>query len=806
MASGLGKTFTSAFALRAFRRSFADGRVLFLAHQKDLLDQAEVAFRNLFGDSLSYGQIHAFEKNLRQQVTFATFQSMREELTTGKKKRKKRTYGPGYFEYIIVDESHHGHAPTYREVITYFKPKFLLGMTATPDRMDMQDIRDIFGQEVFRLDLEEALSQGLLTPVDYRILADEIVTKEKLDIPPHRISLRGLNRIFFAKKRDSEIVRTVMKRVKEVPDPRVIVFTASIKHADQLEQLLPGSIAIHSGITQGERRRRLDFARSGLSRIVITVDQFNEGVDIPQANVIVFLRSTQSRTVFLQQLGRGLRIFKGKSRVLVLDFVANAERLMFLRQLREELRSTTSHKRGGVRHEFHVDWGNVTFEERAESVANLLERLRVGITPEQLLQYLRHFYERHGRAPQHREFKWANGLPSWEYYERYFQGAADAYSRAGIPPEAFTGPQRGKIHGKMKRKELLKRLKSFIDTHKRAPVHRDFGWNKGLPPMGIYEDVFGSFLSALKLVGGIRLLNSTQAGKLTKLSHSEEERKLIANLRAFLKKNRRVPHVRDFQPALRKQNDLLPFSRFGSFFKTSSIAEVLRNAGIRATLHKTHLSDKELLKQLKVFYRKNKRRPDAKKDLLDKKGMPSVYIYRKRFGSITKAFLLAGIPLEGQHGGYYGSLSDDELLEKLRLFSTKFNRAPLPADMTVENEMPAVSRYNRFGGLNKALLLAKVPSKYLSEAQKSARMRLRKGGRQLKPAHLRSDKELLSDLRRYWQSNRKIPGDRDCNYTNGLHIKEVYVRRFGSFASALRKSKVPNVAIKAWLKEDPRRS
>jgi len=221
-------------------------------------------------------------------------------------------FSPDEFPYIIVDETHHSQAPSHLKVVGHFKPKFLLGATATPDRADGLDIRSVFGEEVFNLPLEKALARGLLTRVDYRLVTDEISFDRINHANVGDFSLEDIDHTVFVPKRDEEIVASLDRHASELSEQRVIVFASTIPRAEQLAHSIGGSVPIHSRISTKDRLVRLEMFRQGIIRAVTTVDCFNEGIDIPEANVIVFLRSTSSMRIFYQQLGRGLRLCKEK--------------------------------------------------------------------------------------------------------------------------------------------------------------------------------------------------------------------------------------------------------------------------------------------------------------------------------------------------------------------------------------------------------------------------------------------------------------------------------------------------------------
>lgn len=323
MATGLGKTTVVASDVKRFLSEKPDSRVLFLCHQNDILRQARHRFEQVIGKGQhSFGTYNGNTKRgVNATCVFASFQTM---------DNSKEVFSPETFDYIVVDESHHGKAETYEPTLKYFDPKFLLGVTATPDRKDLKDIREIFGEEVYTKSLAEALAEGLLARPDYRVIIDDIGSKLPKD---ENLSIADLNRSLFIPKRDEEIAKIIQERVETLLDPKTIIFCPSIEHAQRMEQLLPTAKSLHSKMKHRHRSKILEEFHSGDVRTVLTVDLFNEGIDIADANAIVFLRSTQSDTIFLQQLGRGLRKAPGKDHVLVLDFVANCDRLLMIDHL-----------------------------------------------------------------------------------------------------------------------------------------------------------------------------------------------------------------------------------------------------------------------------------------------------------------------------------------------------------------------------------------------------------------------------------------------------------------------------------------
>lgn len=327
MASGLGKTVTAAGVVRELR---VEGKVLFLCHDTEILRQSQKEFEKVFGGNLTSGFFVGYEKSYEEVgILFATFQTMREW---------KDVFLKNEFEVILIDESHHGQAPTFLDVIEYFEPKYLFGFTATPDRGDEKDIRDLFGEEVVNISVEEAIAKGWLTSLRYEQISDDLNQRAFNRLVAEfgagkRITRKQLNETVFIRRRDEEIAREVSVRAK---GRKVIVFCESIAHVRNFFEYVRmyGSVAeYHSGQSKGAQEASLRLFRSGMVKYLLVVNKCNEGVDVPDAEVAVFLRSTDSLTVFLQQLGRILRKSVGKEYALILDFVANCERLLAVKKM-----------------------------------------------------------------------------------------------------------------------------------------------------------------------------------------------------------------------------------------------------------------------------------------------------------------------------------------------------------------------------------------------------------------------------------------------------------------------------------------
>jgi len=348
LATGLGKTSVAAVdALHYLKEENKTGRVLFVSHMNDISHQAKNTFLFVnpgFTTAIFRGKLKDAE------ITFSTFQALHGKLDE---------IDPNYFSYIIWDEAHHIEAETFSQVREHFTPEFELGLTATPERADGRDILNYFGHPIFTKSLSDGINDGWLSSVDYHIVFDEAIKKamnEKFEIS----SLKDIRELFAIRSRNEIISKEVLDRRHEIGLDRAktIVFCQNIDAATQMAELLGGEV-YHSRVSADERQALMLRFKSGHLQVICTVDMFNEGIDIPDARLIVFLRSTSSRTIFEQQLGRGLRRAPDKSQVTVLDFVANVERINFVRELGRHVAASSGGSRGFYSSGALVDEGQV---------------------------------------------------------------------------------------------------------------------------------------------------------------------------------------------------------------------------------------------------------------------------------------------------------------------------------------------------------------------------------------------------------------------------------------------------------------
>ena len=317
-ATGVGKTYLAAFDSEKYKR------VLFVAHKEEILRQAANSFQNV-RKSDDYGFFDGNEKCTDKSVIFASV------ATLGKSEYLNETYFPkDYFDYVVIDEFHHAVNDQYMRIVEYFKPQFLLGLTATPERMDGRNIYEICDYNVpYEISLKDAINKGMLVPFHYYGIFDK-TDYSQLHQVRGKYDDRELNQTYIGNERRYELI---YKNYCKYGSKRALGFCCSKEHAKDMakEFCIRGipSVAVYSdahGEYTEDRSIAIQKLMQGEIRVIFSVDMFNEGVDIPAVDMVMFLRPTESPIVFLQQLGRGLRKSMGKEYLNVLDFIGNYEK------------------------------------------------------------------------------------------------------------------------------------------------------------------------------------------------------------------------------------------------------------------------------------------------------------------------------------------------------------------------------------------------------------------------------------------------------------------------------------------------
>jgi superfamily II DNA or RNA helicase len=334
LATGLGKTVVMAESVAQLFRDEAvpGGRALVLAGTRELVDQLQRAFWDQLPKWIATHRLMGGEiPGGWNGITFATVQSAVSRLADLPE-----------FGLVLIDEAHHVGSETFRRVIDHLSGAMIGGVTATPWRGDGYDIDGLLGQPVIQIGIAEGLRRGFLCETDYRLLADNIDWQVVRSQSRNRYSISQLNRLLLLPTRDEEAARAVREAFDREKRRSVIVFCSSIQHAHSFAATLRlfgfKAEAITGEMNPRERDRTMSAFRKGALDVVTTRDLFNEGVDVPDVDMIVFMRVTHSRRIFVQQLGRGLRISPNKSKVVVLDFVSDLRRIAEVIELEKAAR------------------------------------------------------------------------------------------------------------------------------------------------------------------------------------------------------------------------------------------------------------------------------------------------------------------------------------------------------------------------------------------------------------------------------------------------------------------------------------
>lgn len=326
-ATGVGKTYIAAFDSKKYER------VLFVAHREEILKQAAQAFKNV-RNSDDYGFFDGKEKCTDKAVIFASVAAL------GRSEYLNEAYfAKDFFNYIVIDEFHHAINEQYQRIVNYFNPQFLLGLTATPERMDGRNIYEICDYNVsYEISLKEAINKGMLVPFHYYGIFDN-TDYSKLHIVRGRYDEKELNETYIGNDRRYDLI---YKYYCKYGSKQALGFCCSKEHAREMAREFSSrgipSVAVFSDAS-GEYTEKRNVAiqklKNGEIRVIFSVDMFNEGVDITSVDMVMFLRPTESPIVFLQQLGRGLRKYRGKKFLNVLDFIGNYEKAGRVRFLLE---------------------------------------------------------------------------------------------------------------------------------------------------------------------------------------------------------------------------------------------------------------------------------------------------------------------------------------------------------------------------------------------------------------------------------------------------------------------------------------
>lgn len=337
LATGLGKTVVAGSIVADRLDRDPSAKILVIAHGGPLVDQLEKSMWPFIPKDVPTQMIGQGEhRDNLSGVTFAVLPTAHAYVERG--------YRP---DLVVIDEVHHvGESGYYAHILEMLDDVPRLGVTATPWRGDKFDIETTFGPPVVQMAIADGIRRGYLAQVDYQLLADNIDWEFVKEASEHSYTIKDLNRRLFIPERDKAIIERLTKVWNSTRAPRGIVFCQTIEHAERFAELLGehspwrGVETIHNDMTKRERQQRLVRFRSGQTELLVSVDLLNEGIDVPDVNIIVFARVTHSRRIFIQQLGRGLRLRAGKERVAVLDCVSDLRRIAEVSAFRAQMEAT----------------------------------------------------------------------------------------------------------------------------------------------------------------------------------------------------------------------------------------------------------------------------------------------------------------------------------------------------------------------------------------------------------------------------------------------------------------------------------
>ncbi|WP_406381672.1 DUF3427 domain-containing protein [Streptomyces sp. NBC_01618] len=448
-ATGTGKTVMAALDFKRLRRTLGrDPRLLFVAHRKEILEQSLRVYQNVLTDP-NFGELFV-GGDIPDNWThvFASVQSLNS--------RAMDRFTPDHFDVIVIDEFHHGTSPTYRRILDHFDPKELLGLTATPERMDGLNIQDEFfeGRIAAEMRLWEALENDLLSPFHYFGVTDN-TDMSAISWKRGSYDAAALSNLFTGNDaRARLVVQAVKDKVADPGSMRALGFCVSVAHAvfmaDFFRRAGLNAIALSGETSRHERKEALDQLKARALQVIFSVDLFNEGLDIPDVDTLLLLRPTSSATVFLQQLGRGLRRTEDKAVLTVLDFIGqHRKEFRFEEQFRALTNLTRNRLLANIEHDFpQLPSGcQIILESKAKEliIENIRSQISVNVT--QLAREVAKYAE-----PQLADYLKESGRELKELYRGNGNSWTGLLRRANLLPE--TGPE-GEA-------SLLKRVSAFL--------------------------------------------------------------------------------------------------------------------------------------------------------------------------------------------------------------------------------------------------------------------------------------------------------------------------------------------------------
>lgn len=459
-ATGVGKTVIAAFDYKDFAREHRKekNRLLFIAHREEILKQSRDTFRAILKDN-NFGDLYV-GGNIPESIDhlFMSIQSF-----NSSKLYEKTTQD--FYDFIIVDEFHHAEAPSYSRLLDYYTPKILLGLTATPERMDGKNVLERFDDRIAaEMRLPEAIDRKLLSPFQYFVVSDR-VDLSKLKWTRGGYDKKELENVYTSDDlRVNEIIKSVYKYVTDIDQVVGLGFCVGVEHAkymaDKFNKAGIPSIAVLGESKDEKRNSAKKILVQGEVKFIFTVDLYNEGVDIPEINTVLFLRPTESLTIFLQQLGRGLRLHEDKECLTVLDFVGQAHKSYDFEQKFKALMGKSKHS---VEYSINNGFLNlpkgcyIHLEKQAKEY--ILRNIKSAkLTKANIISKLKYFQEDTGKK-----------LTLSNFLEHYSYSFIDVYGKNGDRSFTRMIAEAGLIENYTNKDELfiIKRLKNLFHINSR---------------------------------------------------------------------------------------------------------------------------------------------------------------------------------------------------------------------------------------------------------------------------------------------------------------------------------------------------
>jgi superfamily II DNA or RNA helicase len=654
MATGTGKTLTAAFDVQQVEPE----KVLFLAHQQEIIKQAKDEFDKTHPKK-SKGLYYGKHKEKDEDFVFATRQTLSQ-------KRHLNKFDKDEFDYIIVDEFHHAMSETYRQILDYFEPEFMLGLTATPFLIDVdeEDILDYLELEEpsFRYETDEATQRGDLSKFEAKVYKDNIDYSKA----PGDLTESDLNKKLFLPERNKYIAE---KWLEEAEDRKTIAFCRNIEHAERtsihFSQKGVNAETVHSEMPDTKRNKRIRKFRKGEIDVLATVDIFNEGVDFPEVAALIFMRPTMSERIFHQQLGRGLRNVHGKDKCLVLDFVNETDwnRLDWygVSPSKTEYKSGKCEECGRESSELleNEEQELVCKQCRTEDVeiATGMGEIKVDLdalfdiadeyqqyrftkcNKENILEDLKRVKtEINGEILKKKEYQ-EKGNYDATTVRKYFSSWPKALEKVGLKPYH--------IKKKLSKDEILEELNKVAENYEEPISSEEIRNSNSLPAPKTITDKFDGLNNAL-----------IEAGLVPSSFTGVKDEVILDRLKKFSEENDMNLTNRNIS-----NSDFLPSAelirnRFGSLEKAKDMADIEEqhiceicgrefdsSQAVKNHESQSHKYSKDQLTEILINLAEEKGRIPKVKDFKGRDDLPSRNEYYNTFGSFNEALESAGFNL-----------------------------------------------------------------------------------------------------------------------------------------------------------------